>query len=123
MVIQKQALRCNAILIVGDFNARHQAWNDITCNPHGVKLLDFCKNEDLNVVNSSRHNTFVCENGGSRIDLVITDTTSLVRLQTVDGETELFTGAPQRGHVPVWIELTIKPPVVTFLHTYNWAWS
>ena len=54
--------------ILGDFNARHTAWGDITPNEFGKILLDFCGSEGF--VSSRYEPTFVKShvNDGSVID-------------------------------------------------------
>lgn len=66
----------------------------------------------MKVLDNIQNNTFVCVNGGSLIDIIIT-TTNTVNLyvnQYTDDEVELFTGTPSRGHLPVWTEMNLKSP-------------
>lgn len=115
--------RCCSTLIVGDLNARHFNWNNKICNVAGKELEKFCTENSLAVVNCLKHNTFVCNEGGSQIDLVVMSDTDvgLIRNQSIDEEVELFSGAPTRGHLAVWTELMIKPPKVKSFK--KWCWN
>ena len=101
-------LNCAGIMVAGDFNARNQNWGDIKTNNQGTKLLEFVEKLKLRVWSDFAGNSFQCCDGGSRIDLVISDL-SLPFRQHLDEIVELFSGAPQRGHVPVWTTLIQEP--------------
>ena len=70
-VVLKEApnLNCAGILIAGDFNAR----NPSKSNQQGAKFLDFIDRNKLKVWSDFVGNSFQCSEGGSRIDLVISD--------------------------------------------------
>ena len=104
--------KCQALLVVGDLNARHQAWNDKSSNRAGEKLLDFISSEQLHVVSCLKQDTFLCDGGGSHIDLTIVSSSLVAKVenQTADSEVELFTGAPYRGHIPVWTTFSTHSP-------------
>ena len=92
----------NSLLVYGDYNARSLNWGDHTTNPRGKLLQEFVDKESLTIC-SPFDCTFVCSNGGSVIDLVLSEgpITSSLGLQWMEKEVELFTGAPRRGHYPV----------------------
>ena len=77
-------------------------------NEHGRILVNALHDSSrvLNV-NNDGHPTFVSTNGSSVIDLCITSErkTETTNFIMVDLETELFTGAPTRGHLPVWLNM------------------
>ena len=83
---------------------------NLSCvNNNGTKLEEFVRTNNLNILNNEQP-TFLCVGGSSKIDLVIA-TNNLKkkwRGTTVDDEIELFTGAPNRGHVPVITSFNFK---------------
>ena len=107
---QRDFYRCSATIIMGDLNARHFNWNDKICNLAGKELVDFCALHDLSVANTLCENTFICKEGGSVINILIISSAfiNLLNGQSTDEDVELFSGAPMRGHVPVWTELAIQ---------------
>ena len=94
----------DGMLFMGDCNARHYYWGDSSCNKNGDMLVENIAIDDI-IVNDGEE-TFLASNGSSVIDLCIV-TGSLANKHkfqlTTDTESELFTGAPQRGHVPVFV--------------------
>ena len=104
------------LLIYGDYNARSINWGDIKCNRNGKSLSDFVLKEDM-VICTPSERTFVCTSnaglceGGSIIDLVIAKGKIIEQIgeQWIDSESELFTGAPIRGHYPVFQNIHINP--------------
>ena len=93
-------------LLAGESNARHPMWGDRSTNEHGRTLVNALHDASrvLNVINDGQP-TFVSTNGSSVIDLFImsekiNETTNFI---IVDHEAELFTGAPTKGHLPVWM--------------------
>ena len=115
-ILEAHNLKCEGILIVGDLNARHQNWGDTTNNQHGSKILEFSQQQNLNIWSNFAGNTFQCHNGGSRIDLVLSNI-NIIHRQYIDEEIELFSGAPQRGHVPVWTECSLSKTYKDFRKT------
>ena len=102
----KSIMNLAGIIVAGDFNGRHGNWGDKKDNQQGKKLVDLVENLKLNVWSKYVGNSFQCSEGGSRIDLVLSDLDVAIT-QEIDDETELFTGAPQRGHVPIWTMMPI----------------
>ena len=91
------------ILVFGDFNSRNIMWGDTRNNTHGSKLLDFIDSSEF-MLCTPADKTFVApNNGGSVIDLLLGlgPITSTISDNWTDRSTELFTGAPVRGHFPV----------------------
>lgn len=101
-------LRCEGLVAVGDYNARHPWWNETITNTAGIRLAEFVEVNNLSVLNHCKENTFLCDAGGSIIDLVVVSSAMVrsVEGQYADPTTELLTGAPRRGHIPVWTTLS-----------------
>ena len=104
------------MLFFGDLNARYTYCGDTTANDHATMLVDRL-NENVAVINIGEP-TFLASNGHSVIDLCILthSLSSKPTCLTTDKETELFTGAPTRGHIPVCLELKLsaEPHAVQF---------
>lgn len=90
------------IIVTGDFNSRHSSWGDHTSNDRGKQLATFINQHGLTCV-CPNTNTFVTQNGGSIIDLAFMKgkISRSYHSSSVDDKTELFTGAPTRGHLPI----------------------
>ena len=93
------------VVFIGDCNARHVAWGDTVTNAHGINLHDHLV-PDYKINNDSGP-TFLSSNGSSVIDLILVSgqVTNLVNRNFVSEDVELFTGAPNRGHVPINLEI------------------
>ena len=117
-------LGCQELCIIGDLNARHQSWFDHTSNRAGNLLSSYLYSKDLFVTNLHQSPTFLCLDGSSVIDLSISTRSfaNAISNQYVDDTTELFTGAPARGHLPVITEIYLENPVITNNNQrrYNW---
>ena len=103
-------MKIKNILVYGDFNARSEQWGDHVNNGRGKCLSEFTRIQDF-VLCSPGYRTFLSpNNGGSIIDLLLAfgDITEKIVSQWTDEVTELFTGAPIRGHLPVFTSL-LKP--------------
>ena len=101
-----QIHRCSGVILMGDFNARHQLWNDNCINSYG-KYIESNFDWTKFCVHDPGRPTFLAKNGNSLIDFNIS-TTALdpyLRNTKTDNEAILFSGAPLRGHVPVSVEL------------------
>ena len=95
--------KLDGVLFMGDCSPRHCLWGDSVCNPNGYLLLENFSAEGNNFNNGET--TFLSSNGSSVIDLCIVS--GRIARQagfelTTDPDIELFTGAPQRVHIP-WI--------------------
>ena len=97
------------IIILGDFNSRHEKWADSTTNKLGKLLDEFMANKNLAGLSPNAY-TFRNLNGGSVIDLTFVSATisKQYHSSSVDGEVELFSGAPIRGHLPVIHQFNIS---------------
>ena len=100
------------VILMGDFNGRHFAWGDKEVNKNGLALIKEIDPSKLTVHPPSSP-SFLCINGNSVIDLLITSNNISDSLSTcyTDNEAILFSGAPIRGHVPVHTKLTIRGAV------------
>ena len=74
------------IIVAGDFNGRHGNWGDKKDNQQVKKLVDLVENLKLNVWSKYVGNSFQCSEGGSRIDLVLSDLDVAIT-QEIDDET------------------------------------
>lgn len=94
--------RIKEVIILGDFNSRHEKWADTTTNKLGKLLDQFMLNNNLAGLSPNTY-TFRNLRGGSVIDLAFVSPTMSKQYHTssVDNEVELFSGAPVRGHLPV----------------------
>ena len=125
--LQKQ-LKATGIILAGDFNARHIAWGDKANNSYGKELLQLLDETRFSICTSNSP-TFLCSNGNSRIDMFIVSndlSEKMVSCET-DENIELFTGAPQRGHLPLGITFYSRKPnsvdVIKKLDVSEMPWS
>ena len=98
-----------SMLCLGDYNARNIVWGDHATNGNGTALQNFVDTENNFCILSPMTPTFTCLNprGTSVIDLIISagKVTSKLSGSVVDVHTELYSGAPGRGHFPVITKL------------------
>ena len=106
--------KATAILLSGDFNARHIAWGDHFTNDYGTNLFDKIDKTKFSILTSSTP-TFLSKNGSSYIDLMIVTTNMVDKVQfcKTDTEVQLFSGAPNMGHVPLITQFNSKGGVIT----------
>ena len=91
----------DGFFFLGECNAKHCWWGDSVCNPNGYLLLE-SPSAESNILKNGEA-TFLSANGSSVIDLIIASgqiATQVGFELTTDPNTELLTGAPQRGHIP-----------------------
>ena len=99
------------LILTGDLNARHPSWGDHRSNEYGEKLFKNLDRKKFAIVTASTP-TFLCKNkstvGSSYIDMNIMTTSLLDKVESckTNVEVELFSGAPDRGHVPLLTSLT-----------------
>ena len=100
------------VLLLGDFNGRHYSWGDREINKNGRELVNKLDPSKL-TIHSPGSPSFLCINGNSMIDLVITSNniSDAISRPHTDDVAVLFSGAPIRGHVPVHTKLTVKEAV------------
>lgn len=95
----------NSLAVFGDFNARSTMWGDRCDNSRGRILSSFINGYTDCVISSPGENTFVSTRGGSVIDLCISfgPICKDLNVPWIDRKDihELYTGAPERGHLPV----------------------
>ena len=94
--------RLHGPFVIGDFNCRSPLWGDtITCQM-GYEVELFIEKEGFTAL-STGENTFQAINGGSVIDLILTEDHNVNKVKDMwmDDLTELWTGAPTRGHNPI----------------------
>ena len=99
-----------SLLVLGDLNARCIPLGDRPTNKEGKQLLDFCDKEKCVALSPGR-NTFLCDNGGSVIDIgLMFGNAGVQQHPWVDEEAAytLFTGFPSRGHAPVFTEINTQ---------------
>ena len=96
-------INMKGVLFAGDLNARNLLWEDIRNNSSGSLLEQYIEEESVEILNDGQPK-FYSTNGSSVIDLFMT-TEELCGWKTTmytDLDTELLTGYPNRGHVPVF---------------------
>ena len=96
--------KVKSMLVLGDFNARHPNWGDTVSNNRGLLLSKYAEEHDDISLHSPGRNTFLVPNGGSVIDLCLSygQITTQLSDQWTEDCYSLFTGAPTRGHIPVF---------------------
>ena len=102
----------DSFLIFGDFNARSFSWGDSFENPRGKLLLQFLNNHPNITITAPNNKTFVTNGGGgSVIDLLLScgRVTRCLGTPWTDSRNvhTLFTGAPDRGHLPVLYNISL----------------
>ena len=108
-------LGCDEFCIIGDLKGSHRSWYDHSNNRAGNLLFNHITSNDLFVTNLHHISTFLCLEGSSVIDLFISTKplANTINNQFVDDTTELFTGAPIRGHLPVITEIFLDNPIIS----------
>ena len=100
--------KINSCIFFGDLNARHQYWGDTMSNRLGeetVKIVD-----TYSILNNGEP-TFISTNGSSVIDLCLIYGPIVSHYEhnlATDEYVELFTGAPNRGHLPVLVDFAVS---------------
>ena len=96
-------------ILLGDFNARHPTWGDKS-NSQGETLSNFLEEQHLFTLNYGEPTFTSIGDGRSTIDLIICNEN--LKKQSmglcIDEFTEMFTGAPNRGHYPVIASFDLK---------------
>ena len=118
----------NNLISIGDFNCRHEAWNDTTQKQNIHLFHEYIESAEHLTVPSPNTPTFSCINSSSIIDLCITCPNLLHSLSNImaDNPIELFTGAPNWGHFPVtweWlVSKSAKKQVKWDHNTISWEY-
>ena len=95
-----------AVILSGDFNAKHTAWGNHCSDSYGKKLFENLDKTRYSIL-TSKDPTFLCKNGSaygsSHIDLTIVTNNMVEKLDScmTNDTVELWSGAPNRGHVPL----------------------
>ena len=100
------------MIVYGDFNARNIAWGDSILNQRGRLLGEYIEQSNHIVLHSAGCKTFLSPGGGgSCIDLSLSygDIHSSLDIPWVEHCYTLFSGAPQRGHIPVLQNIRLQP--------------
>ena len=94
------------IIFMGDLNARQEIWGDSVTNRNGRLLIEQFS-DDFLILNNGQP-TYLCTNVHSVIDLIILYGKVADASWNLynDADVELFTGAPNRGHIPVFADWT-----------------
>ena len=108
---------------------RSVAWEDNTVSVHGTLLEEYI-GTDFVILNGPEP-TFLAKNGSSVIDLIICwgSICDIPHRSSVDYDVELFSGAPNRGHIPVTVEFdSVSEPITMkskpWIEKTNWDnWS
>ena len=127
-----QKLKATGVILGGDFNSRHTFWKDREVDKNGKRLLEALKFEKFSIINPDTP-SFLCVDGSSFIDLFIISNNLLDKVKSIntDDEVHLNSGAPNRGHVPVELEIGTQyvPPKNNIIEkpdmdSVNWKkWS
>ena len=117
----------SSVIVYGDFNARNTDWGDTVTSNRGKMLAEYIDKENW-LLCSPFENTFVCDGGGSVIDLILTQgRISLdIKEQWIEKDTELFSGAPRRGHYPILHGINHDQTAAKARNVSNWEkanWS
>ena len=90
-------------IFFGDCNARNVAWGDNIDIIHGTLFEDYIAT-DFAILNGPEP-TFLAKNGSSVIDLILCcgSICDIPHRSSVDKDVELFSGAPNRDHIPVTV--------------------
>ena len=128
-VEQKNKFKANGVILAGDFNARHLAWGDHKTTKYGKELADNLDDTVFSICTSHSPTFLSADGGNSKIDLFImtNDLTDKMEDCHTDEEVELWTGAPQRGHLPLGIKLYSRKPneveIIKKLDISEMPWS
>ena len=98
----------SSCIFFGDLNACHQYWGDTKNNRLGeetVKIVD-----TYSILNNAEP-TFISTKSSSVIDLCLIHGPIVSHYEhnlATDEDVELFTGAPNRGHLPVLVDFAVS---------------
>ena len=106
---QASQLKAKGIIVFGDYNARNRLWGNQIDNQYGEELADKLDFQEYSII-SSEDPTFLSSNGNSNIDLLICSNNIEPKFSNLltDPVVELFSGAPNRGHVPISTTMKIN---------------
>ena len=106
---QASQLKAKGIIVFGDYNARNRLWGNQIDNQYGGESADKLDFREYSII-SSEDPTFLSSNGNSNIDFLICSNNSEPMFSNLltDPVVELFSGAPNRGHVPICTSMKIN---------------
>ena len=126
-VFCRQMCSAKGIITMGFFNARHLSWDGQT-NTYGEILTNNLNWEDF-TIKTTETPTFIAANGCSKIIFMVISSNLTGKITNIctDELANLATGAPTRGHVPVWATLLGRKsrkanPVVEKLDLQSMNW-
>ena len=105
----KIKFKASGIIAVGDYNARHTLWGDKKDCTYGKKLVELLDITKFSICHANSP-TFLCANGSSCIDFMIVSNNLVEKVEScsTDNIIELYSGAPDRGHVPFLTTLNVE---------------
>ena len=125
----KSKLKASGIIVIGDLNARHTLWGDKIIDKYGKKLTELLDMSSFSIL-SANSPTFMAVNGSSCIDLMIISNNLIENVENIntDEDAHLYSGAPERGHVPLIAKFNFeidnkKKTVVEKINTGNICWE
>ena len=117
------------VILSGDLNARHITWGDCCNDYNGKKLFEKLDTTKF-AISTADSPTFLAKNGSSYIDLTIMSTNLVEKLHQCKTDTNinLFSAAPDRGHVPLITQFnlegsTVDKPVLRKLNLEKICWE
>ena len=95
-------LKAKGVVTLGDFNARNCLWGDHLDNSYGQQLAEDLDYQSFSIMAPSTP-SFLSVNGSSTIDFMIVSNSIEKHFKDiiVDPDVELYSGAPNRGHLPI----------------------
>ena len=95
--------KIKSMVVFGDFNSRSTLWGDSVINARGKVLEEYIEKRNDVLLHSPGERTFLHSAGGSVIDLSLSfgDISSRLTTPWTEHCYTLFSGAPQKGHIPV----------------------
>lgn len=107
----------NNVIVIGDFNARHPAWNDLYTNNYGRIINNFCAQNNIAIHSTSTPTHISPDGDGSFIDFCLTKNIFF------PSETEVITDFSS-DHLPIMVSFStnchlpsiLNPPRVDWAH-------
>lgn len=104
----------SSLIIGGDFNAKHIAWNNLINCSRGKALKDFTDKNSINILfpNSPTH---IRGNSRSVIDFFLSNIAFASKCTTIN---DLFS-----SHLPVILDIECKKPISLLKETFTTDWA
>ena len=106
------------IVLAGDFNAKHQAWNNVSNCRKGIQLLKMCNHNLFKIQGPNGHTLFPSKGAPSIVDFVISKNVNGISSPIVVNELS-SDHIPINFHIPNNITLTNNKKVFNFSKA-NW---